>query len=81
MVVRCDGECMLVGCDGEWLLRPMVSFRWVAELLFRNVQRFLGGLVCKARRLVYHLTLGLREIKKKQTKADDCQLYRGERAG
>ena len=31
-----------------------------------NVQRFRGGLVFKAHRLLYHLTLGLREIKKKR---------------
>ena len=35
---------------------------------FRNVQRFRGGLVCKAHRLVYHSTLGLRLIKKKKKK-------------
>jgi len=29
------------------------------------VKRFRGGLVFKAQRLVYHLTLGLRVIKKK----------------
>jgi len=32
----------------------------------RNVQRFRGGLVFKAHRLVYHSTLGLRVIKKKK---------------
>jgi len=32
--------------------------------LYRNVQRFRGGLVFKARRLLYHSTLGLRVIKK-----------------
>jgi len=31
------------------------------------VQRFRGGLVFKAHRLVYHSTLGLRVIKKKKT--------------
>jgi len=30
------------------------------------VQRFRDGLVFKAHRLVYHSTLGLREIKKKE---------------
>jgi len=29
------------------------------------VERFRGGLVCKAHRLLYHPTLGLRVIKKK----------------
>ena len=34
------------------------------RLLHRNVQRFRGGLVCKAHRPFYHSTLGLRVIKK-----------------
>ena len=34
----------------------------------KNVQRFQGGLVCEAHRLVYHSTLGLREIQKKKKK-------------
>ena len=32
----------------------------------RNVQRFLGGLVVKAHRLVYHSTLGSRAVKEKE---------------
>ena len=36
------------------------------QLLHRNVQRFRGGLVFKAHRLLYHSTLGLRVIKKKK---------------
>ena len=36
------------------------------QLLRRNVKRFRGGLVCKAHRLLYHSTLGLRVIKKKK---------------
>jgi len=35
---------------------------------YRNVQRFRGGLAFKAHRLVYHSTLGLRVIKKKETR-------------
>jgi len=31
-----------------------------------NMQRFRGGLVFKAHRLVYHSTLGVRVIKKKK---------------
>ena len=31
-----------------------------------NVQRFRGGLVCKAHRRLYHPTLGVRVIKKKK---------------
>ena len=38
------------------------------QLLYINVQRFRGGLVCKAHGLVYHSTLGLRVIKKKKKK-------------
>ena len=41
----------------------------VLQLLRRNVNRFRGGLVFKARRLFYHSTLGLRVIKKKKTRA------------
>ena len=36
--------------------------------LHRNVQRFRGGLVFKAQRLLYHSTLGLRVIQKKKKK-------------
>ena len=32
----------------------------------RNVQRFRGGLVFEAHRLVYHSTLGVRAIEKKK---------------
>jgi len=36
------------------------------QLLRRNVNRFRGGLVFKARRRVHHSTLGWRVIKKKK---------------
>ena len=36
------------------------------KLLYRNVQRFRGGLVFKAHRPLYHPTLGSRVIKKKK---------------
>jgi len=54
--------------------RPLVTFGLVPSargphLLHRNVQRFRGGLVCKAHRLLYHSTLGLRVIKKKRRSA------------
>jgi hypothetical protein len=42
-----------------------VQFSIQEQLLRRNVKRFRGGLVCKAHRLVYLSTLGLRGIKKK----------------
>jgi len=37
-----------------------------AGLLHRNVHRFRGGLVFKARRRLYHSTLGLKAIRKKK---------------
>ena len=37
-----------------------------AQLLYRNVQRFQGGLEFKAHRFVYHSTLGLRVKKKRK---------------
>ena len=40
------------------------------QVLRRNVKRFRGGLVCKAHRLLYHSTLGLRVIKKKKKRSD-----------
>jgi len=36
-----------------------------------NVQRFRGGLVVKAHRLLYHSTLGLRVIKKKKRRSGE----------
>jgi len=44
--------------------RPLVS----GNALRRNVNRFRGGLVFKAHRLLYHSTLGWRVIKKKKKK-------------
>ena len=41
------------------------------QLLLGNVQRFQGGLVFKARRGLYHSSLGLRVIKKKE-EAEGC---------
>ena len=38
----------------------------ISQTLYRNVQRFRGGLVFKAHRLVYDSTLGLRVMKKKK---------------
>jgi len=38
----------------------------VGGLTHRNVQRFRGGLVFKAHRLLYHSTLGLKVIEKKK---------------
>ena len=51
-----DPVCHTLGCS-------------ILELLYRNVQRFRGGLVFKAHRLLYHSTLGLRVIKKKRSMA------------
>jgi len=44
------------------------------QLLGRNVQRFRGGLVFKAHRLLYHSTLGLRVITKKK-KRESIYIY------
>ena len=41
----------------------------VEQLLKKNVERFRGGLVFKAHRLLYHSTLGLRVTKKKKVAA------------
>jgi len=42
------------------------------QLPSRNVKRFRGGLVFKAHRLLYHSTLGLRVIKKKRSRREEC---------
>jgi len=39
---------------------------FMGSVLLRNVNRFRGGLVFKAHRLVYHSTLGLGVLKKKK---------------
>ena len=56
---RVRGAC---GDDrkGPYVVRMGVRF------LQRNVKSFLGGLVCKAHRLVYLSTLGLRVIKERR---------------
>ena len=41
-----------------------VQFSTEKQLLSRNSERFRGGLVCKAHRLLYHSPLGSRVIKK-----------------
>jgi len=58
-------------CGCLW--RPRVRWqgllsrvRGLEQLLHRSVQRFRGGLVFKAHRLLYHSTLGLSVIKKKK---------------
>ena len=59
------------GCksDVPWAGGGWLCVRASSLLLHRNVQRFRGGLVFKAHRLVYHSTLGLRVIKKKKKQA------------
>ena len=42
------------------------------QLLYRIVQRFRGGLVFKAHRLLYHSTLGLRVIQQKRKRRMDA---------
>jgi len=41
------------------------------------LKRFRGGLVFKAHRLVYHSTLGLRVIKKKEKRLREVARFRG----
>ena len=48
-------------------IRYSLRFKNEEQLLRRNVKRFPGGLVVKANKLFCHLTLGSREIKKKET--------------
>ena len=43
-----------------------VQFSISEQLLGRNVERFRGGLVFEAHRLLYYSTLGTRVIKKKK---------------
>jgi len=45
---------------------PSVRVGGREKQIHRNVQRFRGGLVFKAHRLVCHSTLGLRVIRKKK---------------
>jgi len=47
-----------------------VPLYWLA----RHLQRFRGGLVFKAHRLLYHSTLGIRVIKKKFLPFFFCRL-------
>ena len=49
------------------------------ELLSSNAERFRGGLVCKAHRLLHHSTLGSRVVKKKRRKC--CPWRTATRAG
>jgi len=43
----------------------LISGFGLNQLFYRNMQRFRGGPVFKAHRLLYHSTLGFRVIKKK----------------
>ena len=52
-------------------LRKPGSGKQGEGVLHRNVQRFRGGLVFKAHRILYHSTLGLRVIKKKKKKVTE----------
>ena len=46
------------------------------QLLCRNLTRFRGGLVFKAHRLVYHSNLGSKEVKKKEQRKGNRDLFR-----
>jgi len=67
------GAGLLPGCEPPFAFKGYESLRSTEESvnpgeaeqrLLRNVQRFRGGLVFKAHRLLYHSTLGLRVINK-----------------
>ena len=57
-----------------WSLRVFLSLSvglavprgYLPQLLHKKVQRFRGGLVFKAHRLLHHSTLGLKVMKKKK---------------
>ena len=51
---------------GPWELYRSLQFPIQEQLLSRNVERFRGGLVFKAHRLLHHSTPGSRVIKKKK---------------
>ena len=63
---------------------PPDHARSLEQLLYKNMQRFRGGLVFKAHRRLYHSTLGLRVIKKKKhgrqlefQRSDKCPMRPG----
>ena len=65
-VVALGGGLSLMSKVTNWELYRAVQFSIEEQLLSRNVERFSGGLVFKAHRLVNHSTLGPRVIKKKK---------------
>ena len=52
--------------EGSMKVLPKCRNARFASFSVRKLQRFRGGLVVKAHRLLYHSTLGLRVIKKKE---------------
>ena len=69
---RADGSQVCHGTQGSQDPRRSVHLleardQNITKLLHRNVKGFRGGLMFKARRLLYHLPLGLRAIKKKRS--------------
>ena len=63
------GSCTLANAPSVAHCQPLASR--IEEGLRRNVNRFRGGLVFKAHRLVYHSTLGSRVIKKEEEEEGD----------
>ena len=59
--------------SGDWLSDWLEPLAVSQQLLRRNVKRFRRGLVFKARRLVYHSTLGSRVINRKR-EAEGCYI-------
>ena len=56
--------------SGEVSYSKFIDF-CITQGLFRNVQRFRGGLVFKAHWLLHHSTLGLKVMNKKEKKRVD----------
>ena len=61
----------------EFIGTLKVQFSISEQLHYRIVQRFQGGLVFQADRLVYHSTLGSRVMKKKKRPAPPGAAWRG----
>ena len=57
-------------------MEPALQLSVSEQPLYRNMQWFRGGLVCKAHGLLYHSTLGSRAIKKKENNGT-CQSLSG----
>ena len=62
----CASPCSTASSRTAPVMVPHGGLQRNFAKLHRNVQRFRGGLVLKAHRLLHHSTLGVRVIKKKK---------------